>query len=93
MILRGENQIKTCPSAILPITNPTWTDRGTIPGFCSERPAANGLSHGMVQCYIYIRFYSSKYNSAHGLVCWAHTQVAMQMNATHIYYCLQTFEM
>jgi len=40
-MLTGENwrtQRKTCPSATLSTTNPTWTDPGTNPGLCGERP-------------------------------------------------------
>jgi hypothetical protein len=37
---------KTCPSATLSTTNPTWTDRGSNPGLRGERPASNRLSHG-----------------------------------------------
>jgi hypothetical protein len=40
----GENQRawrKTCPSASLSTTNPTWTDLGANRGLCSERPAPN----------------------------------------------------
>jgi hypothetical protein len=33
-------------SATLSITNPTWTDTGSNPGLCGERPATNRLSHG-----------------------------------------------
>jgi hypothetical protein len=36
---------KTCPSATLSTTNPTWTDLGVNPGLCGERPATNCLSH------------------------------------------------
>jgi hypothetical protein len=35
MILKGENQSsweKTCPSATLSATNPTWTDTASNPG-------------------------------------------------------------
>jgi hypothetical protein len=39
---------KTCPSASLSTTNPTWTDPGSNPGFRRERPATNRLSHGTV---------------------------------------------
>jgi hypothetical protein len=49
MKLTGENRSirgKTCPSATLSITNSTRTDPGSNPGFCGERPATNGLSHG-----------------------------------------------
>jgi hypothetical protein len=37
---------KTCPSATLSITNPTWTDPGSNSGLRGERPATNRLSHG-----------------------------------------------
>jgi hypothetical protein len=49
MILTGENRRtrrKTCPSATLSTTNPTWIDPGVNPGLRGERPAANDLSHG-----------------------------------------------
>jgi hypothetical protein len=35
---------KTCPTATLSITNPTWTDPGSKPGLLAGRPAANRLS-------------------------------------------------
>jgi hypothetical protein len=50
MKLTGENrstQRKTCPSATLSTTNPTWTDPGSNPGLHGGRLAANSLSHGM----------------------------------------------
>jgi hypothetical protein len=46
---RGKNRRtrgKTCPSATLSTTNPTWNDLGSNPGLCGGRPAANRLSHG-----------------------------------------------
>jgi hypothetical protein len=49
MKLTGENRStrgKTCPSAALSTTNPTWTDPGSNPGLRGERPATNRLSHG-----------------------------------------------
>jgi hypothetical protein len=39
---------KTCSSATLSTTKPTWTDPGSNPGLCGERPATNRLSHGTV---------------------------------------------
>jgi hypothetical protein len=42
---------KTCPSATLSSTNPTWTYSGSSPGLRGERPATNRLSHGTVTCY------------------------------------------
>jgi hypothetical protein len=49
MKLTGEKRStlgKTCPSATLSTTNPTWTDPGSNPGLRGERPATNRLSHG-----------------------------------------------
>jgi hypothetical protein len=37
---------KTCPSATLSTTNPTWIDTDANPGLLGERPATNDLSHG-----------------------------------------------
>ena len=38
---------KTCPSAILPITNSTWTSQGSNPGLRCERSVTNHLSHSV----------------------------------------------
>jgi hypothetical protein len=49
MKLTGENRRirgKTCPSASLSTTNPTWTDPGSNTGLRGERPAPNRLNHG-----------------------------------------------
>jgi hypothetical protein len=50
MKLTGENRStrgeKTCTSATLSTTNPTWTDPGSNPGLRGEMPATNRLSHG-----------------------------------------------
>jgi hypothetical protein len=49
MELTGENRSirgKTCPSAILSTTNPTWTNPGSKLGLHGEMPATNRLSHG-----------------------------------------------
>jgi hypothetical protein len=37
---------KTCPSATLSSTNPTWTDPGLNLGLRGERPATKRLNHG-----------------------------------------------
>jgi hypothetical protein len=37
---------KTCPSATLSITNPTWYDPGSNPGLRGGKPATNRLSYG-----------------------------------------------
>jgi hypothetical protein len=39
---------KTCPSATLSNTNPTWTDPGSNLGLRGERLATNRLSHDTV---------------------------------------------
>jgi hypothetical protein len=60
MKLTGENGItrgKTCPSATLSTTNPTWTDPGTKPGLRGGRRAANRLSHGTAQVYHLLLFF------------------------------------
>jgi hypothetical protein len=70
MKLTGENlstRRKTCPSATLSTTNPTWNDPGSKPGLRGERPETNGLSHGMAHRSLLVRTkYSSHYelNSA-----------------------------
>jgi hypothetical protein len=37
---------RNLPQCHLSTTNPTWTDPGSNPGLCGERPATNRLSHG-----------------------------------------------
>ena len=59
MKLTGENRgtrRKTCLSATLSTTNPTWTDPGSNPGLRSERPATNRLSHGTATLSGYFGF-------------------------------------
>jgi hypothetical protein len=46
---QGETEVlggKTCPSATLSTTNPTWTGLWSNPGLRGERSATNRLSHG-----------------------------------------------
>jgi len=38
---------ETCPSAIMPITNPTYTGQELNPSICSNRQETNRLKHGM----------------------------------------------
>jgi hypothetical protein len=50
MILTGENRRtrrKTCPSAGLSTTHPTWIDPGENPGLDGERPVTNRLNHAI----------------------------------------------
>jgi hypothetical protein len=41
---------KTCPSATLSTTNPTWTDLGANPGLRGEKMATDRLSYGTASC-------------------------------------------
>jgi hypothetical protein len=41
---------KTCPSATLSTTNPTWLDPGSNPGHRGGKPVTNHLSNGTVLC-------------------------------------------
>jgi hypothetical protein len=62
MILTGGNRRtrrKTCPSATLSTTNPTWIDPGANPGLRGESPATNDLSRGTASLLKYTQ--SSKY--------------------------------
>jgi hypothetical protein len=43
---------KTCPSATLSTTNPTWIDLGANPVFRDVKPATNRLSHGTAFIYL-----------------------------------------
>jgi hypothetical protein len=57
MKMTGENRStpgKTCPSATLSTTNPTWTKPGSNPGLRGARPAANRLSHGTAKSQILV---------------------------------------
>jgi hypothetical protein len=56
MKVTEENQStwgKTCPSATLSTTNPTWTEPGSNPGLPGESLVTNCLSHdtAMTACY------------------------------------------
>jgi hypothetical protein len=48
---------ETCPSAILSITNPTWTDPGTYQSLHSERSVTNCLSYGMAYNHTHMPLY------------------------------------
>jgi hypothetical protein len=53
--LRDKTEVlggKTCPSATLSTTNPTWTDPGSNLGLRGERPAINRLSHGTAHFHL-----------------------------------------
>jgi hypothetical protein len=61
MILAGANRRtwrKTCPSATLSTTNPTWIDLGVNLDLHDERPAINRLSHGTAEA----QFIQPKYH-------------------------------
>jgi hypothetical protein len=58
--LAGENRItrrKTCPSATLSTTNPTWIDPGANSSLRGERPATNRLSHGTAAWLKYFTYH------------------------------------
>jgi hypothetical protein len=40
---------KTCPSATLSSTDPTWPDQGSNTGRCGRKPAINRLNYGTVR--------------------------------------------
>jgi hypothetical protein len=48
---KERSQRKTCHSATLSTTNPTWTDLGANPGLCGKRQATNCLSHDTAYIY------------------------------------------
>jgi hypothetical protein len=63
MILTGENQRtlrRTCSSATLSTTNPTWTDLGINLGLHGEWLATNYLSHDMVYVALINKAYHTK---------------------------------
>jgi hypothetical protein len=67
MKLTGENRStrgKTCPSATLSTTNPTWIDPGSNPGLRGERPGTNRLSHGTAWQYYYRRKHINAVNQS-----------------------------
>jgi hypothetical protein len=43
---------KTCPSATLSTTNPTWPDPGSNSGCCGGKPASNRLRYGTAYWHI-----------------------------------------
>jgi hypothetical protein len=47
---------KTCPSATLSTTNPTWTDPGSNPARSGRKPATNSLSYGTTSVWFIITF-------------------------------------
>jgi hypothetical protein len=50
---------KTCPSATLFTTNPTWPDLGSNPGRRGGKPATNHLSYGTA--FVYVSVHSNKH--------------------------------
>jgi hypothetical protein len=61
MKLTGKNEVlggKTCPSATLSTTNPTWTDLGSNSGLRGERQATKRLSYGTALFKIYCLVYT-----------------------------------
>jgi hypothetical protein len=53
---------KTCPSATLSTTNPTWPDPGSNPGRRGVKPSTNRLSYRAAESYKPISIRSSSYH-------------------------------
>ena len=66
---------KTCPSATLSTTNPTWTDPGSNPDLRGGRPATNLLNHDTAYFIylfqVYLATSSLSKNMCHCPVAWA----------------------
>jgi hypothetical protein len=59
---------KTCPSATLSTTNPTWPDLGSNPDRRGGKPATNRLSYGaanhpLLLCIWWLNLFISKYQN------------------------------
>jgi hypothetical protein len=77
MILTGENRRtrrKTCPSATMSTTNPTWIDPGVNTRLRGERPATNDLRYG-----------TAKLNTKFGVIFSPYT--ALQPGSGHDLHC------
>jgi hypothetical protein len=67
---------KTCPSATLSTTNPTWIDQGANPGLRGERLETNRLSHGtayyvdVVECLVVRLQHRVNWDVVHQLCVW-----------------------
>jgi hypothetical protein len=55
---------KTCPSATLSTTNPTWTDPGSNLGLCSGKLADNHLRHGTALDHVTSEIHTKHVNKA-----------------------------
>jgi hypothetical protein len=78
MILTGKyrrNRRKTCPSATLSTTNPTWIDPGVNLGPRRERPATNRLSHGTARTRGSQKFPDREPNSQSLISLWASRKI------------------
>jgi hypothetical protein len=81
-ILTGENRRtrrKTCPSATLSTTNPTWIDPGAKPGLRGERPATNDLSHGTALHLMLVKKFPDFYGSRRFIPC-SQVRILSQIN-------------
>jgi hypothetical protein len=62
---KGKNYSeKTCPSATLSTTNPTWLDLGSNPGRRAENPVANRLNYGTAICAYLRRWINLPYHNS-----------------------------
>jgi hypothetical protein len=61
---------KTCPSATLSTTNPTWADPGANTGRRGGKPATNRLSYGAAKtCILKKRYFLTGVNGMCVCVC------------------------
>jgi hypothetical protein len=89
MKLTGENRStrgKTCPSATLSTTVPTWTDPGSNLDLCGERPATNRLSHGTASTFILIEWLSKKLLHTNDKVVTVHNKCSKIPPSTSVHF-------
>jgi hypothetical protein len=83
MMLAGESRRtrrKTCLSATLSTTNPTWTDPGANLGPPRNRPLTNHLSHDMV--YKHIQYTRKLFENHQFLAVWSDSFFSAVINGT-----------
>jgi hypothetical protein len=66
---------KTCPSAALSTTNPTWLDLGSNRGRRGGKPTTNSLSYGTAMSRINITFCGQPNHASPVIVCSVSTRV------------------
>jgi hypothetical protein len=70
---------KTCPSATLSTTNPTWPDLGSNPGRRGGKPATNRLSYGAAYSKLKMGSFQRRLErSGHSLMNVLHTNIFLE---------------